>query len=165
MSGRYDLAGDDDGSAFGALTGAGATGFCIGGVGRFGTGGSGGRLLPGGATFPSTRVNSLGPAANSPKGINDAFTLTESFTDYAGPVGTPDNLSKNISEGNSGVFGDTQYLGKTAPSCLGTDDHETMKQHFSAKVGNKTFPISTVVSISRGRFAGTNKVDVSISTP
>jgi hypothetical protein len=102
---------------------------------------------------------------NPPKGINDAFTLTESFTDYVGPAGTPGNLSKNISEGNSGVFGDTQYFGKTAPSCLGTDDHETMKQHISAKVGNKTFSISTVVSISRGRFAGTNKVDVSISTP
>jgi len=66
MSGRYDLAGGDDGSAFGALTGAGATGFCVGGVGRFGTGGKGGRLLPGGATLPSTRVNSLGPAACPP---------------------------------------------------------------------------------------------------
>jgi hypothetical protein len=98
------------------------------------------------------------------QGINAGFILTESFTDYQGPASTPRDLSRNISEGNQGALGDTQYFGEPAPSCLGNDDHETLHQHFKVTLNSKDYLLSTVVSISRGRFAGTYKVDVSIIT-
>jgi hypothetical protein len=90
------------------------------------------------------------------------YSITESFTDYQGPSETPASFTRSIS---SNAVGDTQYLGKTYPACLGSDEHESFKQHVTVTYNQTQYPLSTVVSISRGRFAGQYKVDVDITTP
>lgn len=95
--------------------------------------------------------------------ITQAYSITETFSNYMGPDSLPADLTINIPE--NGVIGDTQYFGRTAPSCPGSDDHESFNQKFIAKVGGKNYNLTTVVHISKGRFSGTYKCDVSITTP
>jgi hypothetical protein len=88
--------------------------------------------------------------------FNYPYVITETFTDYQGPASAPSPLSFSIS---SNAVGDTIYIGKRAPACLGPDEHESFKQHFSVRYNNKDYPLTTVVSISRGRYNGVYQVD------
>jgi hypothetical protein len=97
------------------------------------------------------------------KPIVVAFNITETFADYSGVDSVPGTLSQSISAGN--IVGDTQYMGRTAPTCLGTNDNESFTQHFMVTLGGKNHNLTTVVSILRGRFSGTYMCDVAITTP
>jgi hypothetical protein len=94
--------------------------------------------------------------------FNYPYVITETFSDYQGPATLPAPLSKTIS---SNAVGDTMYFGKTAPACPGQDEHESFKQHFSVRHNNTDYPLTTVVSVSRGKFSGNYQVNVAITTP
>jgi len=95
--------------------------------------------------------------------ITDAFTVAESFDNYQGPDSAPDAVTVNILAGH--IIGDTQYFGRAFPACLGSNDHQSFKQHFSVTINGMSYNLSTVVTISEGKFSGTAKVDVDITTP
>jgi hypothetical protein len=100
--------------------------------------------------------------------ITFAYSITENFSNYAHSTSyssgtTPPSDTKNISA--NGIVGDTMYLGKTLPDCLGQDDNESFDQSFVVKINGTSYNLSTVNHVSRGRFSGTYKVDVTITTP
>jgi hypothetical protein len=57
------------------------------------------------------------------------------------------------------------FIGKTLPGCLGLNDNESFDQSFVVTISGRQYPLTTVNHISRGRFSGAYKVDVSITTP
>jgi NAD-dependent SIR2 family protein deacetylase len=59
----------------------------------------------------------------------------------------------------------TQRPVKEQPACPGANDNESFKQKFIVTTGQREFPLATIVSIGRGRFSGTYKVDATTSTP
>jgi hypothetical protein len=95
--------------------------------------------------------------------IDGTYILEEWFDNYSGPVGTPATKTTAYDPGEIPV--DTQYFGKTWPSCLGDNENESFRQHIRIRIGSRTFDLSTVFSISRGRFNGTHKVDRTVHTP
>ena len=100
--------------------------------------------------------------------ITSAYSITETFSNYSHSTTyssgtTPASITKNISA--NGLVQDTMYLGKTLPNCLGSDDNESFDQSFVVTMNETQYTLSTVNHISRGRFSGTYKVDVSITTP
>lgn len=94
--------------------------------------------------------------------FNYPYVITEQFSNYQGPDSLPADFAQSVSQN---AVGDTMYFGKRAPACLGPNDHESFEQRVVVKYKNKDYPLSTVISVSRGRFAGTYKVDVVITTP
>lgn len=94
------------------------------------------------------------------------FTLTESFSNYSTTVAgltvpPPESSTQNTS---IQTLADTQFFGTKAPSCPGSNDHESFNQSFSVTVGSTTYPLSTVNQITRGEYAGTFHVDVTVVT-
>ena len=63
------------------------------------------------------------------------------------------------------LVGDYQYAGFTYPTCLGSNDHSSYTQTWTATVGGTQYNLSTVVSISLGEFSGTPEDNVNITTP
>src|SRR5262249_34965847 len=100
---------------------------------------------------------------NPAQPIGDAFTIKETFTDYSGSGSAPTDVTVSIGAGHP--VGDVQYFGRAAPNCPGADDHDTFKQHFTVTLNGHDYTLTTVVTISRGRFSGTYKCDVDITTP
>lgn len=90
------------------------------------------------------------------------FDFTETFSNYSGVASLPGDLSGHSS---GGLVQDTMYFGKTLPNCPAANDNESFDQRFIVVVGNRQFSLSTVVHISRGRFSGDWKVDVTTTTP
>jgi hypothetical protein len=90
------------------------------------------------------------------------FDFTETFSNYSGVASLPGDLSGHSS---SGLVQDTMYFGKTLPACPASNDNESFDQMFIVSIGNRQFLLSTVVHISRGRFSGDWKVDVTTTTP
>lgn len=90
------------------------------------------------------------------------FSFTETFSNYSGVASTPADLS---GQSSSGLVQDTHYFGKTLPNCPGSNDNEAFDQRFIVTVAGREFNLSTVVHISRGRFSGVWKVDVTTTTP
>ncbi len=95
--------------------------------------------------------------------VSTAYELHEYFTDYAGPVGTPEEQAEAVSPGAWAP--DIQYFGHASPACLATNEHEIMNQKFYIKIGTTRFDLTTVINIQRGNFSGTLKVDETITTP
>jgi len=98
--------------------------------------------------------------------INGTYAWTESFSNYSTTVsglGPPAPRTFNFS--GSGLVSDIQFLGTTAPTCPGSNDNESFDMSFSVTIAGVTFPISTMVHISRGYFTGTPRVDSTITTP
>ena len=96
-----------------------------------------------------------------------AYALTESFSNLSTTnpaLGLP-TPSKNVPIPANGYVTDAQYVGFTYPNCLASNDHHSYTQNFSATVGGVTYPLSTTVSISNGKFSGTAQDNVSITTP
>ena len=87
------------------------------------------------------------------------------FSNYSSTFGgtIPPNQNFNMTPG--GLLSDIQYIGKTAPSWPGSNDHEAFTQSVKMLIGSSTFPLTTVNSIQRGNYSGTAKVDVTIATP
>jgi hypothetical protein len=100
---------------------------------------------------------------NPAQPITVAYQITETFADYSGVDTVPASATFSISAGN--IVGDTQYMGRNAPTCLGLNDNESFTQHFSVTLNGHNYNLTTVVSILRGRFSGTYMCDVSITTP
>lgn len=97
--------------------------------------------------------------------ITVAYSITENFSNYSSTFsGTaPSSDTKNISA--NGIVNDTMFLGKTLPNCLGNNDNESFDQSFVVTIDGTPHALTTVFHISRGRFNGTYKVDVTITTP
>jgi hypothetical protein len=100
--------------------------------------------------------------------ITSAYQITEKFSNYAHSTsytsGTkPADFTTNISA--NGLVQDLMYLGKPLPACLGSDDNESFDQSFVVTISGTQYTLTTVNHVSRGRFAGTYKVDVTITTP
>lgn len=98
--------------------------------------------------------------------VTIAYSITENFSNYTSTntaLTTPGSDTKNISA--NGLVNDTMFLGKTLPNCLGSNDHESFDQSFVVTINGTPYSLSTVNHISRGRFSGTYKVDVTITTP
>lgn len=90
------------------------------------------------------------------------FDFTETFSNYSGVDTLPEDVPGHSS---AGLVQDTQYFGKPLPNCLGSNDNESFDQRFIVTVAGIQYSLSTVVHISRGRFAGDWKVDVTTTTP
>lgn len=95
--------------------------------------------------------------------LNVAYSLTETFTDYQGPVSTPPPTTFQISA--TGFANDTMWFGKIYPMCLGANENETFNQHLSVTIGGNSYVLTTVIHIERGRFNGTPRVTSTITTP
>jgi len=95
------------------------------------------------------------------------FTLTENFSNYSTTVSGLTIPPTQSSTQNTSVqtLADTQFFGTVAPSCPGSNDHESFNQSFSVTVGSTTYPLSTVNLIQRGEYSGTFHVDVTVQTP
>jgi hypothetical protein len=99
--------------------------------------------------------------------ITPAYSITEKFSNYQHSSSytsgtTPSDFMTSISA--NGLVQDTMYLGKTLPSCLGPDDNESFDQSFVVTLNGTQYTLTTVNHVSRGRFAGVYKVDVTITT-
>jgi hypothetical protein len=99
----------------------------------------------------------------SPQEIYGGYSITETFTNFSGYGTPPANLTKTIPL-NYLVIADNIYLGKTAPNCLGNNDNQTFNQGFYVTIGTTNYPLTFANTISRGRFSGTYKVDVTIKS-
>lgn len=96
------------------------------------------------------------------------FTFTESFSNYTTTINpNPGVPQPESSQQNTSIqpLADIQYLGKNAPNCFGSNDHEGFDQSFKVTLGSNNFPLSTVYHIERGNYSGTAKVDVTVKTP
>jgi hypothetical protein len=98
--------------------------------------------------------------------FQEAYTIAESFSNFTttnSGLKEPTAVSANIPAG--GLVGDYQYAGFTYPTCLGPNDHSSYKQTFNVTTGGHDYNLSTVVTISLGRFSGTDDDNVNITTP
>jgi hypothetical protein len=98
--------------------------------------------------------------------IVGTYTITESFSNYTSTYGgkVPPAHTTSITASSPGIL-DTQYFGKSAPSCPGTNDNEAFNQTSSVTIGPTSYPLTTVNKIVRGNFSGTATVTVTITTP
>jgi hypothetical protein len=96
--------------------------------------------------------------------VDPPFELTETFHNYTTTttLSAPPTLTVPIS---GTPFGDTQYFGKNWPACPGSNDHEEFDMHHSVKIGNTVYPLTTVFNVKRGKYAGVNKLDHTITIP
>lgn len=100
--------------------------------------------------------------------IQGDHTLVEHFTNYSTDV--PGNTvppdEKNPISFNQTLLGDIQFIGYKAPSCLGTNDHESFDQHLTVQIDSShSYGLSMVNHIDRGYYSGTATVNVTITTP
>jgi len=96
------------------------------------------------------------------------YDLHEQFSNYSSTVNgqTAPPSQDNPIEFSQTILGDTQYYGKTAPSCPGANDNEQFNQSFSVVIGSTTtYPLTMVNKIQRGFYSGNGNVTVSITTP
>jgi len=99
--------------------------------------------------------------------IQGNYNLLEIFSNYSTSV---PGLTQPPNESNPIVYaqtllGDTQFFGTKAPSCPGTNDHESFNQALTVQIGSTSYPLSMVNSIARGNYSGTATVNVTIITP
>lgn len=96
-----------------------------------------------------------------------AYNLSESFSNLSTTnpaLGLP-TPSQNVPIAANAYVTDAQFVGFSYPTCLGSNDHHSYTQNFSASVGGVNYNLSTTVSISNGNFSGTPEDNVSITTP
>jgi hypothetical protein len=97
--------------------------------------------------------------------IDGTYTLVEMFSNYSSTFNGTIPPTQNFNMTPGGLLSDIQFIGKTAPNCPGSDDHESFTQSHQVLIGTGTFPLTTVNSIQRGNYSGTAHVDVTITTP
>ena len=86
------------------------------------------------------------------------FTLIEEFANNAQPSRT-----LNIPAG--ALITDIHARSRTAPACLGFDEHDDLLQGFTVRLGSANYELTTIVSIRIGDFSGTRNVSVDIIVP
>jgi hypothetical protein len=94
--------------------------------------------------------------------ITQGFDIRETFSNYTGFSTLPGDISAHSSQG---LVQDNQYVGKTLPNCLAANNNESFDQQFVVTIGGRTFSLTTVVHIARGRFSGDYAVDITTTTP
>ncbi len=87
--------------------------------------------------------------------ITDAFTLVEEFDENAEP-------SRTLNIPADKVITDIHSRSRTAPQCLGSDEHSILIQGFTVNVGSASYELTTLVRILVGSFDGTRNVTVEI---
>jgi len=95
------------------------------------------------------------------------YDLHEHFSNYSSTVQNqtaPNDVDNPIVLAQT-ILGDTQYYGKNAPSCPGSNDNETFDQSLSVIIGTSTYPLTIVNHIQRGFYSGTGNVTVTITNP
>ncbi len=95
-----------------------------------------------------------------------AYSIKEAFSNFSttnSALTVPAAVTASIPAG--GLTGDYQFVGFTYPTCLGSNDHDSYTQTFTVTVGGSNYNLSTVVSISLGKFNGTAEDNVNITTP
>lgn len=89
--------------------------------------------------------------------FKSAYTLTEYFGEFisipSGVFTAPPQRSVDIAAG--GLVTDAQFIGFTAPTCLGYNNYASYVQFFTVTVNGVDYPINPEVSISLGSFNGT----------
>jgi hypothetical protein len=98
--------------------------------------------------------------------INGTYTIVESFNGYTSTFGgtTPQNATDSMTPGY--VPSDIQYLGKNAPSCFGSNDHEEFDQYLTIQVSPSiSYALSTVNHIKHGNYSGVATISVTNTTP
>jgi len=90
--------------------------------------------------------------------IVQPYTLIEEFAFNAQPSQTF-NLPANA------IITDIHSRSRTAPACLGFNEHDELVQGFTVVAGTSRFDLTTLVSIRVGDFMGTRNVFVEISRP
>jgi hypothetical protein len=89
--------------------------------------------------------------------------ITEVFSNIVGGTGpTPSVNTLNLATQGEN---DVQSLSHTAPSCLATNENESLDMTWTVGVGSTTYPLATVVHITKGNFSGTLNVTSTITTP
>jgi len=102
---------------------------------------------------------------NPAQAIDGTYILRETFSSYSSSYGgtIPATVNNAITPG--GILDDIQYLGKTLPSCPGSNDNESFNQSMAIVIGSQVYNMTMVNNISRGYFSGTAKVDITVKTP
>jgi hypothetical protein len=102
--------------------------------------------------------------------VYGGYSVTETFSGVAGCCQTAGPKSHPATvPPNSGhlVFGDIQYLGYAAPTCLGPNDNQSFTQNFTITVGTApnqaTYNVPLTNSATLGRSSGTYEVNVTIT--
>ena len=100
------------------------------------------------------------------------YTITESFSSFSSTIpGDTLPAPRTSSNTNPNDFfdSDLQYVGFTTspsrPMCLASDDHNSFTQTFTVTVNGQSYPLTTTISIQRGRYNGTYEVNSTITTP
>ncbi len=103
--------------------------------------------------------------------IDGDYSLAEHFTNYTASnqaLSLPPDQQQTVQDGQSRL-GDTQFFGTISPPCPGPNDNEAFDQQFSVLIGTgtntTTYPLTMVNHIERGFFAGTPRIDVTITHP
>jgi hypothetical protein len=94
--------------------------------------------------------------------ITQPFDIRETFSSYSGFSTLPGDVNAHSSQG---LIQDNQYVGKTLPNCLASNNNESFDQQFIVTIGGRTFSLTTLVHIARGRFSGNYAVDVTTTNP
>ncbi|MCP9495947.1 MAG: hypothetical protein MSG64_15980 [Pyrinomonadaceae bacterium MAG19_C2-C3] len=101
--------------------------------------------------------------------ILQPFTLGEVFSNYQSPAGFPAPTFEPASIAAGEFVGDIQTLAFPGFQCLVPNDTQSFTQKFYVEVGQgqskKRFDPSTTIRIEKGNFAGTLRVDRTITTP
>jgi hypothetical protein len=95
--------------------------------------------------------------------LNGTGTVTEVFTNISVPPGPKPSVN-TVSFATQGDT-DTQGYGFTYPTCLKTNQNQSLNMSYTIQVGSTAYPQSTVVSITKGNFNGTLNVTANITTP
>jgi hypothetical protein len=91
------------------------------------------------------------------------FDFTETFSNYSGSNSIPPSQTGTVPSDKEPI--DNQSSTVNVPFLLQPGETDTFDQAFSVKIGTNTFPLTTVIHVSKGNFAGTLKVDRTITTP
>jgi Big-like domain-containing protein len=98
--------------------------------------------------------------------VDQTYQITESFSNFSSTIpGDSIPPAKTVTILAGYPASDIQLIGFTGGLCLASNDHDSMTQTFSVAIAGRSFPLTTVVTISRGNFSGTAKVDAIITTP
>jgi hypothetical protein len=95
--------------------------------------------------------------------LNGTGTVTEVFSNITNPPG-PTPTVNQVSFATQGDT-DTQADGFTYPSCLATNQNQSLNQTYNVQVGSVVYPLTTLVHITKGNFNGTLNVTSTITVP
>jgi hypothetical protein len=94
---------------------------------------------------------------------NGTVTVTEVFSNITSPPG-PDPSVNPLDLATQGE-NDVQGLTHTVPTCLATNENQSLDMTWTVAVGSVSYQLSTILHITKGSFNGTLNVTSTITTP